>query len=156
MDSDWANDPDWHRSISGYLFSLGGGMISWSSKKQQTVAALSCEAEYMAMNHCVKEALWLRSLLGFLGLPQEEATTLFCDNMGTIALTKDALFHMRSKHIDMAHHFVREWVEMNHISFTHLPTHLMPADALTKAVSGPKQVKFHEMMGRYQKGTYTH
>jgi Reverse transcriptase (RNA-dependent DNA polymerase) len=149
--SDWANDPDRRRSISGYLFTLGGGVISWSSKNQQTVAASSCEAEYTATHHCAKEALWLRSLLGCLGIQQNDATTLFCDNLGTITLTKDASFHARSKHIDVAHHFVRERVEMNQIAFKHLPTHLMPADALTKSVAGPKQTKFQEMMGIYPK-----
>jgi hypothetical protein len=92
-DSDWANDPDRRRSISGYLFTLGGGVISWSSKKQQMVAASSCKAEYMATSHCAKEALWLRSLLGCLGLPQTKATILFCNNLGTITLTKDVSFH---------------------------------------------------------------
>ena len=62
-DADWANDPDRRRSISGYLFSLDGGVISWNSRKQQTIAASSCEAEYMAASHGTKEALWLWSLL---------------------------------------------------------------------------------------------
>jgi hypothetical protein len=146
-DSDWANDPDRRRSISGYLFTLGGGVISWSSRKQQTVAASSCEAEYMATNHCAKEALWLRNLLDCLDLPQREATTLYCNNLGTIALTKDATFHARSKHMDVARHFVRERVEMNQITFKHLPTHLMPADALTKSIAGPKHKEFRKMMG---------
>jgi hypothetical protein len=154
-DSDWANDPNRRRSISGYLFTLGSGVISWSSKKQQTVAASSCEAEYMVMSHCAKEALWLRNLLSCLGLPQNKATTLFCDIMGTITLTKDASFHARSKHIDVAHHFVREQVEMNQNIFKYLPTHLMPADALTKPLTGPKQMKFRQMMGIYGKGRST-
>jgi hypothetical protein len=101
----------------------------------------------MATNHCAKEALWLRNLLNCLGLPQNEATTLFCDNLGTITLTKDASLHAQSKHIDVGHYVVRERVEMNQIVFKHLPTHQMPADFLTKSIAGPKHVKFREMMG---------
>ena len=89
MDSDWANDPNQHCSISGYLFTLGGGAVSWSSKKQQTVVVLSCEAEYMAASHCTKEALWLRSLLDSLRITTPGPRMLYCDNQGTISLTKD-------------------------------------------------------------------
>ena len=146
-DADWANDPDRRRSISGYLFNLGGGVISWSSRKQQTVAASSCEAEYMAASHCTKEALWLRNLLKCLGIPQIDPTILHCDNEGAISLTKDASLHSRSKHIDVAHHLVRERVEMCHIRVIHLRTHMMPADALTKALPVPKFARFRRMMG---------
>jgi len=103
MDSDWTNDPDQRRSISGYIFTLGGGAVSWSSKKQQTVAASSCEAEYMAAGHCTKEALWLRSLLSGLEIASLGPTVLHCDNQGTISLTKDTSYHARSKHIDVTH-----------------------------------------------------
>jgi transposase InsO family protein len=146
-DADWANDPDRRRSISGYLFTLGGGVISWSSRKQQTVATSSCEAEYMAASHCTKEALWLRNLLKQLDMAQTNPTKLYCDNEGAISLTKDASFHSRSKHIDVAHHFVRERVDANQITFEHVPTHRMPADALTKALARPKFVEFRDIMG---------
>ena len=72
---------------------------------------------------------------------------LHCNNLGTISLTKDASYHAHSKHIDVAHHFVREWVEMKEITFTYLPSHKMLADTLTKSLGGPKQAQFHKMMG---------
>ena len=146
-DADWANDPDRRRSISGYLFSLGGRVISWSSRKQQTVATSSCEAEYMAASYCTKEALWLRNLLEHLGIAQRNPTTIYCDNQGAISLTKDASLHSRSKHIDVAHHFVRERVETNQVTFEYVPTHRMPADALTKPLTKPKLGKFRRIMG---------
>ena len=52
-DSDWANDPDQCHSISGYLFTLGGGTISWSSKKKKNIAAL-CKGKYMVAGHCTR------------------------------------------------------------------------------------------------------
>jgi hypothetical protein len=91
---------------------------------------------------------------GGRGLPLHHHT--FCDNLGTISFTKDTSFHARSKHIDVAHHFIRERVEMNQVTFKHLPTHLMPADTLTKSTAGRKQARFCELMGIYSKenGTY--
>lgn len=61
-DSDWASDPTDRRSTTGYIFKLSGGAISWSSKKQQTIALSTAEAEYMAMSATTQEAIWLNSL----------------------------------------------------------------------------------------------
>jgi hypothetical protein len=105
----------------------------------------------MATNHCAKEALWLYNLLKCFGIPQNGPTTLFCDNLGTISLTKDTSFHPCSKHINVAHHFVCECVEMNKISFKHLPTHLMPMDTLTKLLGRPKLLLFCGIMGLQDK-----
>ena len=62
-DTDWVGDPDNRRLTSGFIFNIGSGAISWFSKRQPTVALLSCEAEYMGQTQAVKEAVWLRSLL---------------------------------------------------------------------------------------------
>jgi hypothetical protein len=58
-DSDWAENPDDHKSTAGYVFSLGSGPITWACKKQQAIALSSTEAEYQAMVHAIQEALWL-------------------------------------------------------------------------------------------------
>jgi hypothetical protein len=65
-DSDWAGDTDTRRSTAGYIFNLGSGAISWSSKLQPTVALSSTEAEYMGQTQATKEAVWLRALLNEL------------------------------------------------------------------------------------------
>jgi len=70
IDSDFSQDLDDWKSISGYTFNLGSGTISWSSKKQATVAGSSTEAEYVATDHVMKEAMWLHTLLSLLGHPQ--------------------------------------------------------------------------------------
>ena len=86
MDSDYAQDLDNHKSILGYTFSLGSGAISWSSKKQATIASSSMEAEYVTADHATKEAMWLRTLLSLIGHAQSGPTLIQCDNMGAISL----------------------------------------------------------------------
>lgn len=75
-DSDWAGDKDTRRSTSGYCFYIGGAAISWSSKKQKTIALSSAEAEYKAATTAVGEALWLRRILEDGGQPQIEPTLI--------------------------------------------------------------------------------
>jgi hypothetical protein len=58
-DSDWAQDPDFRQSVSGYIFDIAGGSVSWVSKRQPTVALSTTEAEYMAASNETKEAIWL-------------------------------------------------------------------------------------------------
>jgi hypothetical protein len=137
-DSDWGSDVNCRRSVSGYVFTLGGGAITWSSKKQPTVVTSSTEGEYMASCHATKEAIWLRTLLKLIGFGQTVATTIYCDNESAIMLTKDPSFHARTKHIDIQHHFVREHIESGDVKFIHLPTHEMPAGALTKPLTRPQ------------------
>ena len=131
-DSDWGNDVNTRRSVSGYLFKLHGGAVSWSSKRQPTVALSSTEAEYMALTHATKEAIWLKMFLAELGMVLKSPLVLYEDNQSSVQLAKHPIHHARTKHIDIRHHFVREKVENGEIDIQHLPTSLMPADALTK------------------------
>ena len=68
-DANWAGNQDTRRSISGFVFNLGSGAISWSSKRQPTVALSSCKAKYMGQTQAVKEAVWLKSLFDQLSPP---------------------------------------------------------------------------------------
>ena len=75
-DADWASDKETRRSVTGYLFTLNGGAISWASKLQPTVALSSSESEYMAACYAAQEAIHLRRLMGSLGFAQEEPTII--------------------------------------------------------------------------------
>jgi hypothetical protein len=79
-DADWGSNSDDQKLISGHIFMLAGGPISWQSKKQPMVALLSMEAEYMAASLATHKALWLRTLFTELGLPYSGPTTLYVDN----------------------------------------------------------------------------
>src|SRR5882672_10066370 len=145
VDSDWGACTDTCCSISGYTFSLGSGLVSWSSKKQPTVATSSTEAEYITSCHGAKEAVWLHSLLKSLGHAQDRASCIHCDNVGSNILTRNPYFHARSKHIDIQHHYVRERVEAGDIHYAYIPTHDNIADCLTKSLPHPK---FQELTAR--------
>jgi transposase InsO family protein len=146
-DADWAGDATDRRSTTGYVFMLGGGAISWNSKKQPTIALSTTEAEYMAISQCTREAIWLRQLMSDVGLEQKKATLIMCDNQGAIALMKNPIHHSRSKHIDIQHHFIREKVEVEVIEMKYISTEHMVADVLTKALAKPRHEVLRKEMG---------
>jgi hypothetical protein len=147
-DADYAGDTDTRRSTTGYAFISNGGAISWSSKRQETVALSTVEAEYMASAASVKEALWLRQLLSDLHLP---TGTLIMngDNQGALALVKNPVISPRSKHIDVRYHFLREHVAKGEVYFQYINTGEMIADSLTKAVPLDKHNFCRYSMGIY-------
>ncbi|PKI35327.1 hypothetical protein CRG98_044277 [Punica granatum] len=104
-DTDWAGNPDDRRSVSGFIVFLGSNPVSWSSKKQRTVARSSTESEYKSLANATAEILWLQSLLRELGVSQCHPPTLWCDNISVFYLTANPIFHARTKHIEIDYHF---------------------------------------------------
>lgn len=146
-DADWAGDANDRRSVSGYIFILGSNIISWGSKKQPTVALSSMEAEYMALSYAAREAIWLRNLLGELGIVQEEPTQIYVDNQGTVAFAKSQDFHGRSKHIDICHYFVQECITRRDIEVSYCHTDINLADIFTKALPQEQFHTLQELLG---------
>lgn len=145
-DADWANDIETRRSITGYVFLQSGGAISWSSKKQSTVALSTTEAEYMALSSATQEAAWWRGFLQEIhGV--ELPVTINCDNKSAINLAEKDGYSSRSKHIDIRHHYVREQIEANAISLNHVPSNLQAADIFTKPVSNSKLFEERLLLG---------
>ena len=132
-DADYAGDIDTRRSTTAYVFILNGGAVSWSSRLQQTVAASTTEAEYMAAAAAIKESLWISKLLSDLRI-DSGITTIQADSQSAIKLLKHPVFSMRSKHIDVIYHFARERVARKEVTFAYTKTDHMVADALTKPV----------------------
>lgn len=133
-DADWAGDRSTRRSTTGYVFKLAGGPISWRSKLQPTVALSSTEAEYRAVTEAGQELLWLRRMMEYYGFTDKNPTILQSDNMGAIHLSSKSVFHGRTKHIEIQHHWIREVVENGDLRLAHCPTEDMIADVLTKCL----------------------
>ena len=134
-------------AISGYAFLIHGGTISWSAKRQDIIALSTTEAEYVAITHAAKEAIWLRLLIFQLFQLKLEPTTLFSDNKSAIELTKDHQYHPHTKHIDIRFHFIHYIVEDSSIRLIYCPTNDMIADTLTKALPSTKVNHFASEFG---------
>ncbi|KAE8883223.1 Retrovirus-related Pol polyprotein from transposon TNT 1-94 [Phytophthora fragariae] len=140
-DADWGTNLDDRRFVSGVMVMIGNAHVVFKSKFQRTVALSSAEAEYMALSLCVQEVLWTRAMLTDMGTLQRNATTIWEDNQGAIALAQNAGYHGRTKHVDIRHHFIRENVERGTVKVEYVDTKNQLADILTKAL-GTKTLKF--------------
>ena len=137
-DADWAGDKDDYVSTTGYLLYLGSTPISWSSRKQRSVARSSTEAEYKALADTASELLWVFSLFTELGHTPTTNPVIYCDNLGATNLSANPVFHSRMKHIALAYHFVRENVQRGRFRVSFVSTNDQLADILTKPLLRPR------------------
>ena len=135
-DADYAGCLESRKSRSGFVFLLNGGPISWSSQKQSVVSLSTTEAEYIALAHGTKEAIWLRRMLSDLEIDCNPVP-IFVDNQSAIKLANNAEYHKRSKHIDVRFHFVPDMLSRDEIKIDYVQSKEQLADILTKPL--PKQ-----------------
>lgn len=119
---------------------LAGGPVSWSSRKQKSVALSTMEAEYMALSEVIRELTFLKGLLRFMRFKKyvRDPVIVSCDNQSAILMSKNPVFHNRSKHIDIRYHYAREEIQKGHIEVQYLRSEEMTADVFTKALSKSK------------------
>ena len=86
-DSNWVGSAVDRKSTYGYCFSMGSAMISWSSRKEGSIAQSTAEAEYIAASDACKETVWLRKLLYDLFGRKLDSTIIHCDNLSCIKLS---------------------------------------------------------------------
>eukprot|EP00253_Pinus_taeda_P030206 PITA_30206 len=134
----------------GYVFHMRSGAISWASKKQPVVSLSTAEAEYVAATTAACQAVWLRRVLRDLCHEQENGTTIYCDNSSAIALSKNTVFHKRTKYIDTKFHFIRELVNNGEIVLQRCRTEDQLADILTKPLPKKSFDHFRKRMGMQQ------
>lgn len=148
-DADWASDSIDRKSFTGFVFLIGRSVVTWESRKQRTVALSSTEAEYMALSDTCKEALFIRQFISEI-LGTVPKITIYNDNQSAIKLCKTSMFHSRTKHIDIRHHFIKEIVNKKVLEIKYLTTNVMLADILTKAVCKDKHDNFvNKMLVKY-------
>ena len=119
------------------MFTFSGGAISWQSKLQKCVALSTTEVEYIAAVEASKEMLWLKGFLQELGLKQDEYLVL-CDSQSAMDLSKNSMYHARTKHIDVRYHWLRNVIELKKMKLKKVNTNKNGADMLTKVVPGSK------------------
>lgn len=151
-DADYAGDVETRRSTSGYAFIFGGGIISWGSRRQKSVALSTTESEYMAASEAAKELVWLQSLLSELMVVKLQAPVFYMDNQSAIRLVKNPEFHKRTKHIDVAYHSIREKWEDGFFDLKYVATDEQVADIMTKALPRRKHQCFSALMSVMPKG----
>ena len=146
-DSDYAGDQDDRKSTSGYVFMLGTGAVSWSSKKQPIVTLSTTEAEFVAAASCACQAIWLRRILEEIQFKQQGATSIYCDNSSTIKLSRNPVLYGRSKHIDVKYHFLRDLAKDEVINLIFCRSEDQVADIFTKPLKTPLFHKLRELLG---------
>ncbi|XP_019094592.1 PREDICTED: uncharacterized protein LOC109129976 [Camelina sativa] len=146
-DSDHGGCPLSRRSLTAWVIQIGGSPVSWKTQKQDVVSRSSAEAEYRAMAETVCEILWLRELLTFLGVDCTSPVPLHCDNESAIHISKNLVFHERTKHIESDCHFIRDEILHGVIDPQHVSTRVQLADILTKALGRKEFDEFLSKLG---------
>lgn len=151
-DADWAYDPENRKSVTRTVYVMNGGPISWTSKRQPTIALSTVETEYIALASTCQKELWLRNLIHEINpFNAAEPIKIYSDNSGATNLSKRECVSQRSKHIDTRYHFLKENVENKAVEIEYVCTGEMTADLLTKALPKPKiecHVKALGMIGK--------
>ena len=133
-DADWAGCTIDRKSTSGTCHFLGFALVSWFSKKQNSVALSTAEAEYISAASCCAQVLWMKQTLLDLGLSYDHVP-IMCDNTSAINLSKNPVLHSRTKHIEIRHHFLRDHVQKGDITLEFISTNHQIADILTKPLA---------------------
>jgi hypothetical protein len=145
-------------SYTGYVFKLGGNVVSWESRKQDSLSLSSTEAEYKGLNDATRECIHLYDLLNGLveGIKEgiylsnfvseltdeKKVPVIFNDNQSAQMLSKNRRFSKRIKHAQLKYHFVREAIEKNKVKLDYIQSEELMADLLTKGLSGSKTEYF--------------
>jgi hypothetical protein len=133
-DADYGGDLLDRKSTTGYCTYLNNNLITWSSKKQQTVALSSCESEYMAITEVAKEIMWMRILLTELDIQIATPTVIYVDNQSAIRISETESSHSRTKHIDIRHHYINDLIEQGEVQLKWISTADQLADIFTKTL----------------------
>eukprot|EP00253_Pinus_taeda_P016665 PITA_16665 len=141
------------KNTSGYVFHLGSGAISWASKKQPIASLLTTKDKYVAAIAAMCQGVWMRRMLRDLCHDQEGMKTIFCDNTSTISLSKNLVFHKRTKHIGAKYHFIRELINYDEIALQHCKSQEQFVDIFTKPLARESFVYLKDCLGIFRGGT---
>ena len=136
-DSNFTTPDSGGKSVSGYIFRMGSGAISYRSRLQSTVAKSTAKAEYVALGLATAEAIYLRMLLAELGHPATGPTMIGEDNAACMTIATTTQTSFRTRHIRIEFHFIRDAIKNKDIHLEYVPSADNPADLMTKPLRGP-------------------
>ncbi|GKD76897.1 ribonuclease H-like domain-containing protein [Tanacetum coccineum] len=145
-DADWAGCPATRRSTSRYCVFLGDNLLTWSSKRQDTLSRSSAEAEYCGVANDVAKTSWIRNLLRELHTPIFIATLVYYDNVSAVYMFANPVQHQRTKHIEIGIHFVSDKVAACHVRVLYVPSRFQYADIFTKGLPYPLFADFRSSL----------
>lgn len=136
-DASWISNKEDHSSTSGWVFLLGGGAISWASKKQSCITDSTMESEFVALSAAGKEAEWLRNLIYEIPLWPKPISpiSIRCDSESALSNAYRQVFKGKSRHLGVRHSMIRELITHGVISVEFIRTQHNLADHLTKGLS---------------------
>ena len=148
-DSDFQFDIDDRKSIFGIEFTLGKGVISWRSCKQDTIADSTIEAKYIVASEAAKEAVWISKFIQELEVVSsiQSPITIYCDNSGAVANVVEPRSHQRTKHIASKYHLIRDIIHRGDVAIIKIASANNVVDPLTRALSQKVFEKHFEAMG---------
>lgn len=144
-DADYGSGED-RKSTSGFLIQIHGNSVLWGTKRQNSVALSSTEAEYVALATAASELLWVENLLNDLGMSWTNPLLIYEDSQACIKLLS-RWEHKRLKHVDIKYNFIRDLVEKNRIEVQYINTKEQLADIFTKALPRDSHEKFCQKLG---------
>ncbi|KAF1327473.1 Integrase catalytic core protein, partial [Globisporangium splendens] len=146
-DSDWAGDLETRKSTTGFVFTLSGGAVSWTSRRQTITAQSTAEAEYVAACEACMEGKTLLNLLREIKPDEESELIIGVDNHSSYIMATDPTFSRKTRHIEMKWHYVREQVENGHVRLWKVKSAENPADLFTKPLPKDKLIKLTAIIG---------
>ena len=133
----YSDAEDDRKSTLGDCFYVGNNLVFWMSKKKNSISLFTAEVEYIAAGSCCTLLLWMQKLLHDYGICQEHLI-IYCDNTNVINISKNPIQHSRTKHIEIRHHFIREFVEDGSITLEFIHTEDQKVDLFTKPLDNKR------------------
>ena len=145
-DLDWASNPDdWHLQ-TGYYLMITGGIFSWATRAQRTIALSSTKAKYMVLSDCSCQCVWICSIfleLGYLFGP----ISISSDNQGSIFMASNLITKVSNKHIDVRYHVIFDFITQGKIKLSYIKGSENPANMFTQNLGQAKFCKFWNQLG---------
>ena len=125
---------------------MAGGPVTWSSKRQATVALSTIEAKYVAMSRCAQQMMWMQAWLDEVTIEHDMPGVIKGDSRGAVALMKNTKDHGKVKHINIRHHYIRELMKSGSITIERIPSTKNAANLFTKPLSHDHHHRFLQML----------